>query len=757
LGAGWFARYDSAHYDPRMSRSVEVRAAGRAAELREQIRRHDHLYYVDAAPEISDEAYDALLRELIELERQYPELVTPDSPTQRVGGQPLAGFEHVRHTLPMLSVDNTYSPEELRDFDARVRRFLAAETGHVPRFEYLVDPKIDGVAVSLRYEQGRLTLGATRGDGQVGDDITANLRAVRSIPLTLRGRDWPLVLEVRGEVYWPRTAFERANQARLAAGQEAFKNPRNATAGTLKQLDPRVVATRGLVFCLHGFGRIEPLPPVTRASEVTQLARGWGLRASPHQRLCADIEAVIDFVQVWESQRHALEFETDGLVVKVDPLALREQLGNTRKAPRWCIAYKYAAERAETRVLAIDFQVGKQGTITPRAVMEPVFLSGTTVRHASLHNFDQVERLDVRVGDTVVVEKAGEIIPQVVSVVQARRPAGARPLGRPKACPACGGDVVQDPGGVSLRCINPSCPAQLLERLRHFCGRHQMDVDGIGETIVERLVAEGLVRSFADVFRLRDHRARLVKLVFAQQRSAKHAGQPATGRAGSTASSPPRRRAAAPQAESAPVQVVNVEFGEKRTEALLRGIEAARHRPLARLLAALNIRHVGANTAELLAEHFGTMEAIAAADEERLMEVPGIGPEVAASLRAWFGSDAGWQTIAELRQVGVNMAQPHRRPRAPIPGQVGEAGGTDLPLAGQTLVVTGTLERYTRIQIEELIRELGGKVAGSVSRTTDYLVAGAEAGGKLAKARDLGVPVLTEREFEKRIGRRPAP
>ncbi len=687
----------------------EAAARKRIDKLRTEIRRHDHLYFVENDPEISDEAYDRLVRELRELEQQFPHLVTPDSPTQRVGERPLDHFRSVRHAVPMLSIDNTYSPQELREFDARIRRQLETAS-----YSYVVEPKIDGVAVSLRYEAGRLVLGATRGDGETGDDITQNIRAVRSVPLSLLGSGWPAVLEVRGEVYWPRSDFDRVNQQRLAAGEDAFKNPRNATAGTLKQLDSSIVAQRGLVFCAHGFGEVEPWPKgVTRSSRFYELLRTWGVPTGAHRHVKKNIDEVLEFVQEWDARRRSLDFETDGVVVKIDEFPLRDRLGYTSKAPRWCIAYKYAAEQAESRLLRVDLQVGKLGTITPRAVMEPVLLAGTTVRHASLHNFDQVERLDVRIGDAVIVEKAGEIIPQVVAVVKEKRPRGARPIERPTRCPDCGGEVVQDEGGVYLRCINPACPAQLLERLKFFAGRDQMDIEGLGEVVVEKLVAEGLVHTYADLFRLAEQRDRLEKLTFEQQR----------------------------KNDDGSSKTIYVEFGKKRTETLLAGIEVARGRPLSRLLAALNIRHVGVNTAELLAEHFGDIDAIAAADEAALQEVEGIGPEVAASVRKWFASEAGRRTIVELRAVGVNVTQPRRARRAD--------GGK---LAGKTVVVTGTLEHYSRKQIEELIKEHGGKVSGSVSKKTDYVVVGADAGSKADKARELRVPMLSEVEFEKLLG-----
>jgi len=670
------------------SKSAPVAVAGRVEALRREIRRHDQLYFVQNAPEISDQQYDALVTELRELEARHPELITPDSPTQRVGERPLEGFAHVRHAVPMLSIDNTYSPEEVREFDQRVRKGLRGEP-----YEYVVDPKIDGVAVALHYEDGVFVQGATRGDGETGDDITQNLRTLRSVPLRLSGTGWPRVLEPRGEVYWPRKDFERYNRQRVAAGEEPFANPRNATAGTLKQLDARIVAQRGLAFACHNFGVIEPLPAdVATHSELYARLKTWGIPIIPHARRCRDVEEVVAFVAEWDARRHTLEYDTDGLVVKVERFDQRERLGATSKSPRWCIAYKYAAEQALSRLLSVDFQVGKLGTITPVANLEPVQLAGTTVKRATLHNFDQVRRLDLHVGDTVTVEKAGEIIPQVVAVDASRRPRNARPVRPPARCPECAGDVLQDEGGVYLRCINPACPAQLVERLRFFCARDQMDIEGAGIKLVEALVKAGLVRTYADLYRLHERRAELVQLE---------------------------------------------RMGDKSADNLLAGIERSKQQPLARAVAALGIRHVGVNTAELLAAHFGSMDALLAADEAALQEVEGIGPEVSASLREWLDSPTGRQTIAELKAVGVNMTQPRTRARA--------AGA----LAGKTIVVTGTLARYSRNEIETLIKERGGKATGSVSKKTDYVVAGESPGSKLDKARELGVRVLSEEEFER--------
>ena len=770
-------------------------APARIERLRAEIRRHDHLYYVLSTPEISDEQYDRLLRELGDLERAHPELVTPDSPTQRVGERPIDGFETVTHALPMLSIDNTYSPQELREFDARVRKGLGDEP-----YEYVVDPKIDGVAVALRYENGLFVQGATRGDGERGDDITRNLRAVRSVPLRLLGAGsagaspshWPRVVEARGEGYWPRPSFTEFNEQRIAAGEAAFANPRNGAAGTLKQLDSRIVAERGLAFQSHGFGVIDPLPDELRThSDVMARFRDWGIPTSPNARRCRDIESVIAFIAEWDEKRRQLDYDTDGVVVKIERLDQRRRLGATSKAPRWCMAYKYAAEQAQSRLLAVDFQVGKLGTITPVANLEPVQLGGTTVKRATLHNFDQVRRLDLHVGDTVTVEKAGEIIPQVVTVDVARRPADAKPIRPPKKCPECAGEAVQDEGGVYLRCINPACPAQIVEKLRFFCGRDQMDIEMMGEVLVAQLVGQGLVRNFADIYRLKDRAAELPALPVSEY----------VNKQGKT---------------------VRVALGAKRTEALLEGIEASKQRPLARVLAALGIRHVGVNTAGLLAEHFGTIEALMAASEGEirralsakedqtarrvaegihaffrsarcaLEELPSGLPfaaqvvrlgipvlrakrtsekripqlekafndvhelarapvesiqealeeekRIARSVYEYFGARGGRSIVEQLRSVGVNMTQPKKHKT--------EAG----PLVGKTVVVTGSFDRMGRKGLEERIKALGGKVTETVSANTHFVVCGASPGSKLTKAQTLGIQVIDEDEFIRRFG-----
>ncbi len=665
--------------------------AKRIEQLRDEIRRHDYLYYVEARPEISDRQYDELVAELKALEAERPNLVTPDSPTQRVAGEPLEGFQVITHSRPMLSIDNTYNETELRDFDRRVRNALG-ERG----FHYIVDPKIDGVAVSLRYVGGVLELAATRGDGRRGDEITNNVRTIRSVPLRLRGRGFPEVLEVRGEVYWPQKSFPAHNRKRAEAGLETFANPRNGAAGTLKQLDPKVVAERDLAFLAHSFGEVSE-PIATRAGELMEKLAGWGIPISRHLKRCGDIDEVFARIRNWITARSEVDYATDGMVAKVDELELRDLLGATSHHPRWCIAYKYEAERAETVLREVSFQVGRLGTITPVAHFDPVQLSGTTVSNASLHNFDQVERLDVRMGDTILTEKAGEIIPQVVQVVFEKRPRGTKQIRPPRRCPSCGGQTDRDEGGVYLRCVNPECPAQLRERLRFFAGRGRMDVENLGPAVIDQLVGRGLVKHFADLYRLKV--ADLAKLE---------------------------------------------RMGQKSSENLISAIEASKQRGPVRLLAALGIRHVGGRAAEVLVEQFGGVDAIAAASVEDLTTIHEIGPVIAESIYQFFHSKAGRKAIERLKAVGVKMTAAR-----------GKAAAGEQPLAGKTVVVTGTLGRFSRKEAEDAIKAAGGRAAGSVSKKTDFVVAGDSPGAKADKARSLGVEMVDEAEFVRRLGSKP--
>jgi DNA ligase (NAD+) len=749
-----------------VTKSVEQRIA----RLCDEIREHDRRYYVDAKPTISDRDYDKLLAELRDLEAANPTLITSESPTQRVGGEPIEGFETIAHARPMYSIDNTYDAESLRKWatrtfeavDAKLSRLeedgeadakalremrdkllaKAERAGYPIEGGYFVDPKVDGVAVSLRYEGGRLVLAATRGDGLRGDDITQNVRAVRAVPLILREHKQhaiPDVLEVRGEMFMPTAEFERINAGFVAAGKEPFANPRNSTAGTLKQLDPRVVAERRLQFMAHGRGEVAP-DRFTSHSEFLEAVAAWGIATNPRSKICDSIDTAWQIIQSFEAKRASLLYGVDGMVVRVDRYDLQDRLGYTSRFPRWCIAYKYAAEQAVTKLLSVDWQVGKSGKLTPRANMEPVFVAGTTVEHASLHNLGEVRRKDIRLGDTVIIEKAGEIIPQVIEVVLDQRPRGSKPLQPPERCPECDGEIeieydqrreheiashagkverekvraekadrkpekIAKPEPLSeldesgRYCINPECPAQLRERLIHFAGRGQMDIDGMGEKVVHQLADAGLLRTFGDVFTLHDKRPTVLDLE---------------------------------------------RMGEKKADNLFAGIEAAKDRGLARVLVGLGIHHVGSTAARILAEHFGSIDDLAAASYEDIAsftvggQASGIGPEIAKSIHTFLYSAEGQRVIDELKQAGVKL----HVDRSTTTGAAGSA------LAGKTLVVTGTLAKYSRDQIESLIREHGGQAASSVSKSTDFLVAGEKAGSKLDKARKLGVTILTEAQFE---------
>lgn len=657
--------------------SVPEKARRRVEWLRREIRRHDRLYYVEARPEISDLEYDRLFAELVELEERYPELVTPDSPTQRVGGEPLPELEQVEHAVPMLSLENTYDLAELADWYGRVTRQL----GHEPD-GLTAELKIDGVSISLIYEGGRLARAVTRGDGRVGEDVTANARTIRALPLVLDS-DLPLV-EVRGEVYMPRSVFERLNRERRAEGLPPFANPRNATAGSIRLLDPRETARRGLGVWCYQVARIEGRR-LERHSEAMELLRELGFPVNPGFTRCAGLPEAEAFIAEWEDRRRELDFDTDGVVVKVDRLDEQAALGATARAVRWAVAYKYPPEGRRTRVLDIVVQVGRTGVLTPVAVLEPVEVSGSTVSRATLHNFDEVERLDVRVGDTVWITKGGEVIPKVIAVDRAARPPGSQPFLPPERCPECGTPVVRDPGEVAVRCPNPACPAVRLARLRHFVSRGAMEIEGLGGKLLEQLVREGLVTDPASLWDL-----------------------------------DPGRLAQLPG------------WGEVSAANLMRELEAARTRPLPRLLFALGIPHVGERAARLLAERFGTMERLARASEEELEAIEGIGPVIARSVVAWFRDPANRELIRRLAERGVTGAP------------VTRAGGG---LDGLTFVLTGALSR-PRPEVARRLEELGARVASSVSRRTSYVVAGESPGSKLERARELGVPVLDEAGLE---------
>ncbi|MFZ0034901.1 MAG: NAD-dependent DNA ligase LigA [Sedimentisphaerales bacterium] len=658
-------------------------------QLRGEIRRHDYLYYVLDQPQISDPQYDRLFAELKSLEEKHPELITPDSPTQRVSERPLEGFSTVRHAIPMLSIDNTYSAEELRAFDVRVAKGLGSRD-----YDYVVELKIDGVASSLRYERGLLVTGATRGDGRVGDDITANIRTIRAVPLVLiAGKvKFPDVLEVRGEVYMPTKTFVELNKQREKTGELLFANPRNATAGSLKQLDSKITAKRNLSFFAYATGEISQ-PLAEDHYETLQAFKKLGLPVNPHIKRAKNIDEAIEICNSWADRRQDLPYQIDGMVIKVNRLDQHEVLGYTGRAPRWCISYKFAAEQAETVIESIDVQVGKGGTLTPVANLKPVFLAGTTVKRASLHNFDQLNRLDVREGDTVVIEKAGEIIPQVIEVKKERRQRGTSPFKPPKKCPNCGGDVKKDEDGVFLRCVNPHCFGQLKERLRYFAGRGQMDIENLGEALIDQLVNTGLVKNFADIYKLTKE------------------------------------------------DLVELErMADKSAQNVIDSIDESKTRPLWRLVAGLGIRHIGGQTAQMLAAQFGSLDAIMKATEAELDAVEQIGGRVSESIYEYFHNERNIAVIKELLSAGVKPELPKKA----------RAKGK---LAGKTIVVTGTLQNFSRQQIEEAIRNAGGKTTSSVSKKTDFVLAGEEPGSKLDKAQKLGVKVIGEKQFLDMIGK----
>jgi DNA ligase (NAD+) len=667
------------------------------AELREEIERHARLYYVEDRPELTDAEYDALLRELTSLEEVHPELVTPDSPTQRVGGAPVGELPNVRHEIPLLSLENAYAPEELKAWAERVVDRL----GRTPPF--VCELKIDGLSISLLYENGALARAATRGDGTTGEDVTPNVKTIRAIPLNLHAADAarkisskvkiPAVLEVRGEVYMPKKSFAALNAAREEAGELLFANPRNAAAGALRLLDARITAQRKLSAFLYSVARWEgDGEPTTQSAGLSTLEE-ISLPVNPHRAVVGGVEGILAFLDTWRTKRHDLPFETDGVVVKVDALVDQKRLGQTAKFPRWAIAYKFPPEEAATVVTDIVVQVGRTGVLTPVAEFTPVLLAGSTVRRATLHNMEDLARKDVRVGDTVAVEKAGDVIPKVTRVLLEKRPEGAKPFSMPKRCPACGEQVVQLEGEVAIRCVNPGCPAQVAESLRHFVTRRAMDVEGLGDERIEQLREAGLLEDVASLYDL-------------------------------TA------------AELAPLE----RWGEKSAANVIAEIGRSKDAGLARLLFGLGIRQVGEKTAKLLARRFLSMDALLEADEEALTAVPEIGPETARGILEWFARPPNRALLSKLRAAGIRMIQ------SPASSA---AGGS---LSGGVFVLTGTLPRRSREEATAAIESAGGKVSGSVSKKTTAVIAGEESGSKLDKAKSLGVAVWTEDDLNRALG-----
>lgn len=717
----------------------------RLLHLRDQIRHHENSYYVLVAPEISDEEFDRLLHELETLEAAHPDLVTEDSPTQRVAGRPTASFPTVEHIAPMLSLDNAYNESELRAFDERVRKGAGLGDATV---DYVAELKIDGLSIALTYQDGRLTRGATRGDGTRGEEVTANVRTIRQIPLALKGLPAGR-LEVRGELYLSRTAFARINKEREDAGEPLFANPRNAAAGTMRNLDPALVAKRGLGAFTYQviFGRDpaddvravrerphgddvravrerprdggeQPPDPVAshgalleaplhRHGDALRALAAWGLPVERHHQQCAGIGEVIAFCERWGDGRQALDFGTDGVVIKVDDLALRERLGTTAKFPRWATAFKFPAQQAHTTLRRIEVNVGRTGANTPYAVLEPVLLAGSTISMATLHNADDIARKDLREGDTVVIEKAGDVIPRVVAPIPGLRPADAVPWVMPTSCRACSSQLVRDEDEVVWRCDNTSCPARLRRSLEHFASRSAMNIEGLGESLVEQLIEQGLVRDFADLYHL--DAAQLEHLVVAPKE---------------------------PKSERAVARKLG-----KVGRNVVAEIERSKSNDLSRLVYALGIRHVGEKAAATLARHMRTMDAILASPADALQTIPDVGPVVAASVRSFGDEPRNRAVIAKLAGAGVNMASQQPPVDEGAPG----------PLAGKTFVLTGTLPTMTREEATAAIEGRGGRVSGSVSKKTSYLVAGEEAGTKLDKARGLGIAVLSEEDLRRLI------
>jgi len=677
--------------------------AERVQELRRLIRHHEERYYIFNEPEITDSDFDALMNELRALETAHPELVTPSSPTQRVGGRVAAGFESAVHLEPMLSLDNAYNEDDLRAFDDRVRRGLGSAAGDTP-LEYVAELKIDGLSIALTYEHGHLMRAATRGDGTAGEVVTHNVRTIRAIPLDLAGGPGER-LEVRGEVYLPKSAFEKANAEREAAGEPLFQNPRNTAAGMLRNLDPSLVSKRGLRAFTYQL--VAPAVPATHADTLTAL-RQWGMPVEGHWRICRGVDDVIAFCAEWAEARRALDFETDGVVVKLNDVERRKALGTTSKFPRWAVAFKFPAEQKTTLLRKIAVNVGRTGAVTPFAMLEPVFVAGSTISMATLHNADDLARKDIREGDTVIIEKAGDVIPRVVGPVLSLRPPDSVPWQMPETCPLCGTALHREEDEAVWRCENTSCPSKLQRGLEHFASRGAMNIEGLGESLIAQLLASGLVKDYADVYGLR-----VEDLATLTATSTRQDGK-----------------------------AIERRFGEKNAVKVVEQIERSREAGLGRLLYGLGIRHVGERGAQVLAQAFGSLDAIAQAPIAQLEQTHEVGPVLAESVRAFFDAPANQQLLQRLREKGVRLeATEAERARASASG----------PLTGRTYVLTGTLATMSREAATEAIERLGGKVAGSVSKKTTAVVVGADPGSKAEKAQALGIPVLDEDAFRQLV------
>ena len=656
-------------------------------ELRQKLDYHNNRYYVLDDPEISDAEYDRLLRELQELENRFPELITPDSPTQRVGAAPQDEFNSVTHTIPMVSLDNAFGYEEVREFDGRVKRGLGSDKD----VEYVVEPKIDGVAVELVYENGMFVQGSTRGDGYVGEEITQNLKTIKSVPLRLLsdGAAIPRRVEVRGEVYYPTAGFKKLNAEREAKGEPVFANPRNAAAGSLRQLDPRITAQRPLEIFIHSVGQLVGVKFTTHF-EALNTFKKWGFRVNTHVVICDGIAAVIAQCEKIREMREKLDYDIDGAVIKVNSLAQQDELGMRTRSPRWAIALKYEAKQETTQIRDIIAQVGRTGALTPVAIMQPVKISGVEITRATLHNQDEIDRKDVRIGDWVVIQRAGDVIPEVVKVIESKRTGNEKKYRLPRKCPVCGSHVVRLEGEAVHRCQNHSCPAQLKERIRHFASRHALDIEGLGDKLVDQLVEKNLVKDVADIYHLtREQFAELERM------------------------------------------------GDKSAQNLLDAIEASKNVELARLLYAFGIRFVGEHVSKVLALEFKNLDSLKRATKERLLEVYEIGPQVAESVVQFFSERHNLETIDKLLKAGVKVKK--------------VAESENHKFSGKSFVFTGTLQHFTRTEAESLVEKLGGRATSSVSRNTDYVVVGENAGSKVDKARELGVDLLSEEEFKKMV------